>query len=319
MHLSSGVCAIIPLTRLFAIEYAALFDVINIGLGALRVSFPLGGSSNHFRVGVLREIGGWDAWNVTEDADIGLRLARFGYYAESFPASTYEEAPTGINAFLGQRRRWCKGWYQTLIVLCRDPKRLLSELGPGGCGATLLILVSYALAPLAGVPTAFLLAADIFARHLNWPSNPAEVCTATLWTSVFAAGIPAILCPTVLGMKRRGLLGLWPWLLLLPFYSVLICYAAWRSIYDVVTQPQHWHKTEHGLARSSRRASAAQAAGSRGEETRKLATSVRASFPSKRKDKAIAPILPKGGRRGRETAPISFCMARSATGPRREP
>jgi glycosyltransferase XagB len=93
-------------------EYAALFDVINVGLGALRLPFPLGGSSNHFRVEMLRKLGGWDAWNVTEDADIGMRLARFGYYAETLPSVTYEEAPAKLKDFLGQRRRWCKGWYQ---------------------------------------------------------------------------------------------------------------------------------------------------------------------------------------------------------------
>lgn len=100
------------LARLFAIEYAALFDVINVGFGALRLPFPLGGSSNHFRTDILRKIGGWDAWNVTEDADIGLRLARFGYYAETFHSTTHEEAPTRLGAFLSQRRRWCKGWYR---------------------------------------------------------------------------------------------------------------------------------------------------------------------------------------------------------------
>ena len=241
------------LTWLFAIEYAALFDVINVGLGALRLPFPLGGSSNHFRTDVLRKLGGWDAWNVTEDADIGLRLARFGYYVETFPSTTYEEAPAKLVDFLGQRRRWCKGWYQTLIVLSRNPGRLFSELGPTRFGTTLLILLAYALAPLAGPLYGLWLAADVALGRVSLPADIFQIWSPTLWISVVAAGIPAVLWPAVEGMRRRRLLGLWPSLLLLPIYSLLICCAAWMSLYDLVKRPQHWHKTEHGLARSSRR------------------------------------------------------------------
>jgi cellulose synthase/poly-beta-1,6-N-acetylglucosamine synthase-like glycosyltransferase len=228
--------------------------VINVGLGALHLPFPLGGSSNHFRADVLREIGGWDAWNVTEDADIGLRLARFGYYVETFPSTTHEEAPARLADFLGQRRRWCKGWYQTLIVLFRRPRRLVLELGSVRCAAALLVLLSYALAPLVGPLCGLWLAADFARGRVGLPSENLEIISATLWTSVVVAGIPAILWPTVQGMIRRGLVGLWPALLLLPLYSLLICYAAWTSVYDLLKRPQYWHKTEHGLARTSRRA-----------------------------------------------------------------
>lgn len=241
------------LTRLFAIEYAALFHVINGGFGALRLPFPLGGSSNHFRVDALRKIGGWDAWNVTEDADIGLRLARLGYYAETFPSVTYEEAPRRLRDFFGQRRRWCKGWYQTLIVLLRNPTRLVRELGPAHCAAALLVLLSYALAPLVGPLCALWLGADVALGRLSPPSGPFQIGLTTLWVSVCVAGVPAILWPALVGLKRRRLFSLWPWLLLLPFYSLLICFAAWIGIYDLVRRPQHWYKTEHGLARTSRR------------------------------------------------------------------
>ena len=33
----------------------------------------------HFPLRVLRKLGGWDSYNVTEDADLGMRLARHGY------------------------------------------------------------------------------------------------------------------------------------------------------------------------------------------------------------------------------------------------
>ena len=97
-------------SALFAIEYAALFDVLLRGLAALKLPLPLGGSSNHFRVASLRRVRGWDAWNVTEDVDVGLRLARFGYCSDILASTTYEEAPTTVPAWLKQRRRWLKGW-----------------------------------------------------------------------------------------------------------------------------------------------------------------------------------------------------------------
>ncbi|HEY1736617.1 MAG TPA: glycosyltransferase family 2 protein, partial [Methylovirgula sp.] len=243
------------LPRLFAIEYAALFDVINIGFADFKLPFPLGGSSNHFRTDILRKIGGWDAWNVTEDADIGFRMARFGYDCATFDSTTYEEAPTRIGAFLGQRRRWCKGWYQTLFTLCRNPRRLLREVGARRAAAMVVILLSSVLAPLCA-PLAFILFAVMLAEGgFFWPSTTFEIIAATLWTSVFVGGIAAILWPILAGMKRRGLLALWPNLLLLPFYYGLISAAAWTSLYDLMVRPYYWYKTEHGLAKARRRRS----------------------------------------------------------------
>jgi cellulose synthase/poly-beta-1,6-N-acetylglucosamine synthase-like glycosyltransferase len=98
------------LARLFTAEYAGQFDVFLLGIAALGLPLPLGGSSNHFRTASLREIGGWDAHNVTEDADLGMRLARFGYRADVISSTTYEEAPARIGSWLRQRTRWFKGW-----------------------------------------------------------------------------------------------------------------------------------------------------------------------------------------------------------------
>ena len=110
------------LARLFTAEYAGQFDVFLPGIATLGLPLPLGGSSNHIRTASLREIGGWDAYNVTEDADLGTRLARFGYRVGVIPSTTYEEAPARIGAWLRQRTRWFKGWmrpvngYLNLII-----------------------------------------------------------------------------------------------------------------------------------------------------------------------------------------------------------
>jgi hypothetical protein len=98
------------LARLFTAEYAAQFDLFLPGLAALKLPLPLGGSSNHFRTSVLRELGAWDPYNVTEDADLGMRLARFGYRATVVSSTTYEEAPARLGSWLSQRTRWFKGW-----------------------------------------------------------------------------------------------------------------------------------------------------------------------------------------------------------------
>jgi cellulose synthase/poly-beta-1,6-N-acetylglucosamine synthase-like glycosyltransferase len=98
------------LARYFIAEYAAHFDIFLPKLAALGLPLPLGGSSNHFRTGALRTVGGWDPYNVTEDADLGIRLARFGYQCGMIDSTTFEEAPARIGDWLGQRSRWLKGW-----------------------------------------------------------------------------------------------------------------------------------------------------------------------------------------------------------------
>ena len=98
------------LARYFTAEYAGHFDVFLPRLAALGLPLPLGGSSNHFRTTALRAVGGWDAYNVTEDADLGMRLARLGYRCGVIESTTYEEAPADARAWLSQRTRWFKGW-----------------------------------------------------------------------------------------------------------------------------------------------------------------------------------------------------------------
>ncbi|HEV7910688.1 MAG TPA: glycosyltransferase family 2 protein [Methylocella sp.] len=239
------------LTRLFAIEYAVLFDVLNPGLAGLGLPLPLGGSSNHFRTEVLREVCGWDAWNVTEDADLGLRLARFGYGVGVLPSSTQEEAPAHIDTWLRQRRRWSKGWMQTLITLTRDPRRLVSELGVAHSLALALTMTGLVIAPPLWPFFTALLVHDLGAG-LPSPASAFELIEVVLWMSAGLFGTASIVWLALLGMKRRKLLGLWPFLPLLPLYYLLTSAAAWMAIYDLILRPYHWHKTEHGLAKTSR-------------------------------------------------------------------
>ena len=135
--------------RYFTAEYAGHFDFFLPKLAASGLPLPLGGSSNHFRTKTLRAVGGWDPYNVTEDADLGMRLARFGYRCGVIESTTYEEAPSNIHRWLGQRSRWFKGWMQTWLVHMRHPFQLFQDLGFPGFVAFQAIVGGNALVALA--------------------------------------------------------------------------------------------------------------------------------------------------------------------------
>ncbi len=235
-----------PLARLFALEYAALFGMFNPGLAACGLPMPLGGTSNHFRTAALRAAGGWDGWNVAEDADLGLRLARFGFATDMLAAATSEEAPTDFGNWFRQRRRWTKGWMQTAIVLGRHPRRLHADLGTRRTLAVLLQLANLVLGPLASAPLTLCACAQLWFFGLPESATWTGWVEATLWGSVFLLGLGATLWPAVIGARRRRMpISTVPALIL---YQLLIGLAAWGGLFDLLRDPYHWHKTQHGIA-----------------------------------------------------------------------
>jgi cellulose synthase/poly-beta-1,6-N-acetylglucosamine synthase-like glycosyltransferase len=240
------------LSRMFTAEYAGQFDVFLPGFAKFRLPLPLGGSSNHFRTRALRHVVGWDAFNVTEDADLGVRLARFGYRSVVFASTTYEEAPARFGAWLRQRTRWMKGWMQTWAVHMRSPRQLWRDLGPRGFlamnvaigGGVLTALVH----PFFVAEMATAAAAPLFGKE-PWVFASA---LAPLHQAAIAAGYLAAIFIGAVGLCRRGLFGsLWV-LALIPIYWLCLSLAAWRALIQLIRDPYHWEKTEHGLARSSR-------------------------------------------------------------------
>lgn len=241
------------LSALFAIEYAALFGVLNPGLAGLHAPMALGGTSNHFRTEALRAVGGWDAWNVTEDIDLGFRLARHGYHVEQLDSDTWEEAPARLGLWMRQRRRWFKGWMQTCVVHSRSPARLLAELGPWRTVCAACLLLGALLGPMFG--PAFAVATIVAGARgdLLAPEGLVAIAASTLWCSVWLSGSATVIWPMVLGLKRRRLLRLLVFAPLSPFYALLLSAAAWWALVDLLRDPFHWAKTQHGLARTSRR------------------------------------------------------------------
>ncbi|MFN3348442.1 glycosyltransferase family 2 protein [Pseudorhodoplanes sp.] len=241
------------LTRLFTAEYAALFDVFLPGLSTWRMPLPLGGTSNHFRTETLRALGGWDPYNVTEDADLGIRLARAGYHTGLVQSSTYEEAPVRLGQWVGQRTRWFKGYLQTWAVHMRDPLRLWRELRPGGFIVFQLVIGGAVLAALVHGVFAGILAWQIAAGILfAGKAGVFDQAFAGLYIFTMAAGYLMSALLGLIGLSRRRLLSSAPFLLLLPLYWLLMSYAAWRAVFQLMRAPYRWEKTAHGLARTSR-------------------------------------------------------------------
>ena len=232
------------LSYFFAIGYAALFDVINPGLAALGLPLPLGGTSNHFRTDILRRVVGWDAWNVTEDADLGLRFARLGYGVGVIAATTFEDAPTEIAAWLGQRARWTKGWMQTLAVFLRLPPKQRRRIGAVQNFSALSVMASLIAGPLFGPFYTVRFGHDLIFGDLLAPTNFLRLVYAAFNLSVGVFGLAALIAPMVLGMKRRRLKAS-PVLLLGPLYLLLLSAAAWRALWEWTRRPFAWTKTAH--------------------------------------------------------------------------
>jgi cellulose synthase/poly-beta-1,6-N-acetylglucosamine synthase-like glycosyltransferase len=238
------------LTRQFTIEYSALFDAILPALERLRLPVPLGGTSNHFPRTTLIEAGAWDPHNVTEDADLGIRLARQGYHTRVLASTTWEEAPPRLRIWFKQRTRWLKGWMQTYLVHTRDLARLHRDLGlRASIGFHALmggLIVSALVHPLFYVQlAAYWLSGELLA--------PAETTAgAVLWAIAcinLALGYFVSILVSMVSVWRRGRRGLAMFALLLPFYWLLISLAAYRAAWQFARDPYLWEKTEHGAGR----------------------------------------------------------------------
>jgi cellulose synthase/poly-beta-1,6-N-acetylglucosamine synthase-like glycosyltransferase len=235
------------ISTMFSLEYSALFRGLLPLLAAGRMPLPLGGTSNHFKTRILREVGGWDPYNVTEDADIGLRLYRLGYRSDVITRQTLEDAPVEIDVWMAQRARWFKGWLQTWLVLMRRPLGLMREMGPVAFLTFHLLvggmLVSALLHPLIFV---FLwLGASVL---LDAPKDGLPIGTVSLFAMDFVNILGSYLIFLGLGVgsmieHEKRLIGRrWA---LVPFYWLMISVASWRAAIELKTRPFHWNKTPH--------------------------------------------------------------------------
>lgn len=267
------------ITRQFTLEYCALFDGLLPCLARLGLPLPLGGTSNHFRKAALVACGAWDPYNVTEDADLGLRLHRLGWRTGVIASTTYEEAPERLRDWIPQRTRWLKGWMQTYLVHTRTPakpqarQRPLPFLDPGrsdgwargawtyaptrdaaswrvrlpmAIGVHVLLgglLLSILVHPLVYV----LLLGEVLSGQVF--GRPQSLMGASFWhlaIANFALGFLASLALAALTAVRRGYVALSLRVVMMPLYWLLISFAGYRAVWQLVRDPFRWEKTEHG-------------------------------------------------------------------------
>ena len=237
------------LTRQFTVEYCALFDGLLPALDRFALPIPLGGTSNHFRAAALKWLMAWDPFNVTEDADLGIRLARSGYRCAMLGSTTYEEAPAGFMSWLRQRTRWLKGYMQTWLVHMRDPAALWRELGPRGFLAFQIMVAGTVLSALAH-PWFYAFAGfDLATRGLlGLPESPLGWPFWLIACFNLSMGYLASMALGALALRRRGYAGLLRQIPLMPVYWLLISAAAYRALWQFAFARFEWEKTEHGLA-----------------------------------------------------------------------
>ncbi|MEL7429835.1 MAG: glycosyltransferase family 2 protein [Pseudomonadota bacterium] len=238
------------LSAMFHLEYLTLFRGILPVLAKWRVPIPLGGTSNHFRKSALQDVGGWDPYNVTEDADLGIRLFREGFHCSTLDLPTFEEAPPSFMPWLKQRTRWVKGWMQTILVHTRNPAQLTRDLGFKNTAVFHLLLTSIVISSL--VHPVFLASVAIELWRLDTHTSLYGWFTGYGMFNLVAGyttyGLLAHVVMRNEGKKRYLFL-----LISLPLYWMLISIAACRALVHLIVKPHRWEKTPHGLADSEQK------------------------------------------------------------------
>jgi glycosyltransferase XagB len=232
------------ISKQFALDYAIWFRVILPALTRITGVLPLGGTSNHFRRDALLISGGWDPYNVTEDADLGIRLGRLGYCAGMIDQPTFEEAPPRIGAWIKQRGRWIQGHIQTVSVHLRTPVSLAKAMGWRGLMGFVIGLV---IGPMSAVFTLPLSVSLIISMAINPSVALQPACLIGMAISVFGH-----VWACFVGAKRDGRWSLLTACFTLPCYFALQSLSACRAMWRVVFTPSVWDKTDHGCAARKR-------------------------------------------------------------------
>ena len=238
------------ITRWFTIEYAMWFSFFLPGLSVLNAPIPLGGTSNHFRRIALRDLGGWDPYNVTEDCDLGIRMFREHYQIKVLESTTNEEANSDFVNWVKQRSRWYKGYLQTFLIHLRTPRTLFREIGPKG---TLHLCTFVGATPILAVlnPIFWLLTVVWFVAQ---PSFVQQIFPAPVYyvgIVLWAFGNFLMWYLTVLTARHIANEGLVLAAVLVPFYWMMMSIAALKAMWQLVVTPSFWEKTTHGLQSDS--------------------------------------------------------------------
>lgn len=236
------------LTKMFTLEYSYWFDYLLPGLYNLGLPIPLGGTSNHFDTEKLREIGAWDPFNTTEDADLGVRAFGKGYKVGIINSTTYEEANARLKNWIRQRSRWIKGYMQTFLVHSRNLGKLYKNVGIKGMLSFLFLI--------GGTPATFLINPIMWLVFIVWlitqtkvyePVFPGPLLYISLFNLLFGNFMGIYL--NMLAVFKRGYYELLPYAFLNPVYWMLHSVASHIALYELFTRPFYWQKTQHGITK----------------------------------------------------------------------
>lgn len=236
------------LTRLFTAEYSYWFDIALPGLQSMDTIIPLGGTSNHFKTNILRILGGWDPFNVTEDCDLGTRLFKGGYKTAVIDSETLEEANSNLKSWLKQRSRWIKGYLQTYLVHMRNPFEFFRKYKQHAIIFQLIIgmrMVFMVINPIMWLITILYFTAYQFVGPFIESLYPWYVYYPAVFCLVFANFI--YLYSYMVALAKKGKWELMRYIFLIPFYWILTSISAVKAFYQLVTNPYYWEKTKHGL------------------------------------------------------------------------
>lgn len=233
------------LTRCFTLEYAGWFRVVLPGLERMGLVVPLGGTTLFFRRDILEKLGAWDAHNVTEDADLGVRLARHGYRTELIATTTQEEANGRFWPWVKQRSRWLKGYAVTYGVHMRDPAKLYRDLGPCRFWGFQILF--------AGTLSQFALAPVLWSFWvIPFGMNHPMAIYLQGWVLIVVMGLFIFSELTnmfvfALGATKAKKMWLLKWIPTMHFYFPMAAIAAYKGFYELTFKPFYWDKTAHGV------------------------------------------------------------------------
>jgi cellulose synthase/poly-beta-1,6-N-acetylglucosamine synthase-like glycosyltransferase len=244
------------LTRMFTLEYTYWFDYMLPGLMSLDIPIPLGGTSNHFKFNKLMELGGWDPFNVTEDADLGVRVFEKGFKVGIVNSTTLEEANNEPFNWIRQRSRWIKGYMQTTLVHMRNPARLIRRIGwRGFLGFNFFIAGTSITFLLYPILLSFLLVYAIV--KLTFVASLFPDWVLYIATFNLVAGNTMMIYVNMLSVFKRRYYELILFGALNPLYWIMHSIAAYKGLWQLIYKPFYWEKTNHGLTKVSSSGNAA--------------------------------------------------------------
>ncbi len=237
------------LTKAFTAEYSLWFDLVLTGLQSINAPIPLGGTSNHFRKADLHTLKGWDSFNVTEDCDLGIRLARHGFTTAIVDSTTYEEANSDLGNWMNQRTRWIKGYIQTYFVHSRNPFKLLKGVKLLNYLSFQIIVggkvISMLINPIMWILTIlYFILRPIYGNFLEafFPAPVLYMAVTCLFLGNFL-----YMYYYAIGCAKRGYFELVKYSIFTPLYWLAMSLSAYRAFLDFTYKPHFWHKTKHGL------------------------------------------------------------------------